>query len=731
MGWVRGGPVGAGLTPMCSGSVEALDALNEHWGKVKDKHLKDVASAARTIAGALDTAAGAIEVMKGAALVQLGYLASEAGIAISLIPVTGGLSALIGAGAMRATQEVVRRLIKECVEEAVGYVIEAMTEPAVAALEGLAADLVVQLGATALGLQEGVDLDQAKQAGKDGFNEGVQGSKEAMHLASAGGSGGGGGKGKGVHIEHGEHDHASTQLNGVSVNIHGKTAGKLTKAKSHHGRTRGRDSIAEAIDPVADKAMDALEKAVKTMGNHVGKTLPKAVKQISKDHKNNDDDIGARFAKQRKGDGKDGGKNGRSDGPSSRKKPDSLRKAKDEPRRKGISLEKKKCENDPIDVATGEMTLPQTDLSLPGVLPLVLRRTHLSEYRYGQWFGRSWASTLDERIELDPVGGGAVWAREDGSLLIYPRLPHPDDSEPVMPLEGPRLPLSYGEQDNAETTYRVTDAHTGLTRSFTGSPYNGSAAYWLTEVEDRNLNRITFARQGDGTPTVVSHSGGYMVTLTSGDARIRELALRTPDGPLTVMQYGYDDLGNLTEVINSSDLPLRFTYDPDSRITSWTDRNDSTFQYVYDSVGRVIRTIGPDGYLSSTFAYDVHEETGDRITRYTDSTGATKVYHLNDHLQVVAETDPLGNTARQTWDRYDHLLSRTDQLGRTTAYTYDERGNLTDVAHPDGTSATVEYNELNQLTAVTGRRRVASGVRRARQPGPLHPPQRDDDPAYP
>lgn len=369
MGWVRGGPVGAGLTPMCSGSVEALDALNEHWGKVKDKHLKDVASAARTIAGALDTAAGAIEVMKGAALVQLGYLASEAGIAISLIPVTGGLSALIGAGAMRATQEVVRRLIKECVEEAVGYVIEAMTEPAVAALEGLAADLVVQLGATALGLQDGVDLDQAKQAGKDGFNEGVQGSKEAMHLASAGGSGGGGGKGKGLHIEHGEHDHASTQLNGVSVNIHGKTAGKLTKAKSHHGRTRGRDSIAEAIDPVADKAMDALEKAVKTMGNHVGKTLPKAVKQISKDHKNNDDDIGARFAKQRKGDGKDGGKNGRSDGPSSRKKPDSLRKAKDEPRRKGISLEKKKCENDLIDVATGEMTLPQTDLSLPGVLP--------------------------------------------------------------------------------------------------------------------------------------------------------------------------------------------------------------------------------------------------------------------------------------------------------------------------------------------------------------------------
>ena len=146
------------------------------------------------------------------------------------------------------------------------------------------------------------------------------------------------------------------------------------------------------------------------------------------------------------------------------------------------------------------MTLPQTDLSLPGVLPLVLRRTHLSSYRYGQWFGRSWASTLDERIELAPLGAGAVWSREDGSLLVYPRLPLPDDTDGVLPLEGARLPLLYGGQDNAETTYQVTDPHSGLTRSFTGSPYNESPAYWLAEIEDRNHNRITFTRRGRRQP---------------------------------------------------------------------------------------------------------------------------------------------------------------------------------------------------------------------------------------
>ncbi|WP_329100921.1 RHS repeat-associated core domain-containing protein [Streptomyces sp. NBC_01439] len=688
---------------------ESIEALNKHWNTVKTKHFKDLASAARTIAGAMDLAADAVVAMKSAALVQLGYLAAEAGIALSLIPVTGGLSMLIGAGAMRATQEVIKRLIKECMEEAVGYIVSAMTEPAVAALEGMAADLVVQLGSMALGFQDGVDLDQAKDAGKDGFKEGVQSGKESLHLASAGGGGGGGGGGTGLvdlYIEHSEHDRAGTSLNTVSTGIHGKTSSKLTKAKSHHGRTRGRDSIAQAIDPVADKALAALTKATKAMGDHVGTTLPKAVKQISTDHKKNDQALHDDFNRLKgkgSGDGRAGDhKYAKGDAAggkdaSSRTKPDSLGKAKDEPRRNGISLDKKRCENDPIDVVTGEMTLPQTDLALPGTLPLVLKRTHLSEYRYGQWFGRSWASTLDERLEDDPLGGGLIWAREDGSLLVYPRLPQAG-GDPVLPLEGPRLALAHDGQHDGETTYTVTDTRSGLTKSFTGSPYRTSAAYWLTTIEDRNDNVISFARAGDGAPTTVSHSGGYTVRLATDDQRVTAMDLRTGDGPVTVMTYGYDESGNLAAVANSSGLAQRLTYDEDARVTSWTDRNDSTFRYVYDTTGRVVRTIGPDGFLSSTFAYD----TASGTTRYTDSTGAATVFRFNDHLQVIAETNPLGHTVRRLWDPYDRLLAQTDPLGRTTTYTYDGRGDLVRIDHPDGSTATVEYNDRHQLTSVTG-----------------------------
>ncbi|AZK94255.1 MULTISPECIES: DUF6531 domain-containing protein [Streptomyces] len=680
---------------LSSGEGEAMTALNQHWDKVKGKHLKDLATAAGLIAEALEKAATAIEAMKYVAIGHLSALAAKAGISMALIPVTGGLSGLLGAGAIAACQQLVRKAIKECMNEVVSYIVGAMTAPAVAALESMAADLVVQAGSAALGLQEGVDLDQTAQAGKDSLN-----------LNSAGGPGGrGGDRGK---VDHAEHERAGNDLNLVSVRVNGRTTSRLDKARSHHGRTRGRDDIAQALDPVVDKAMEALTKATSTMGNHLGKTLPENVRQISRINKGVDVDTRDSVNKGRKvqGDGGDisgttppGSGTARKGPADTRTQPASLDGAKSDPRGNSIPPELRECEGDPVDVASGQMLLPQTDLTLPGTLPLVLRRVHLSGYHHGHWFGRSWASTLDERIEFDARGLGALWAREDGTVLVYPALPAPGDPTGVLPVEGDRLALTHGgtDESGAETAYTVTDPRTGLVRTFTGSPYHSSTAFWLTRIEDRHGNGITLHRGPDGAPDRIVHDGGYRIAVTVRDARVHRIALRTPDGPVTVMTYGYDGDGNLDAVTNSSGLPLRFTYDTEARITSWTDRNDSTFHYVYDTAGRVMRTVGPDGHLSGVFAYD----TAGRTTSYTDSTGATKVFRHDDRLRVVAETDALGHTELRSYGPGDRVVSRTDRLGHTTGYDHDDRGNLVAVHHPDGSAAAVTYDDHGRLTSVT------------------------------
>jgi RHS repeat-associated protein len=111
-----------------------------------------------------------------------------------------------------------------------------------------------------------------------------------------------------------------------------------------------------------------------------------------------------------------------------------------------------------------------------------------------------------------------------------------------------------------------------------------------------------------------------------------------------------------------------------------------------------VRTIGPDGALSSRFAYDLAA----RETRFTDSTGAVTVTRFNRLGQTISETDPLGNTVRFEWDAHDNLLSRTDELGHTSRFTYDEAGNLLTVRYPDGRQASATYNDLHLPESMTG-----------------------------
>ncbi|NJP91930.1 type IV secretion protein Rhs [Nonomuraea sp. FMUSA5-5] len=318
---------------------------------------------------------------------------------------------------------------------------------------------------------------------------------------------------------------------------------------------------------------------------------------------------------------------------------------------------------DPVHFPTGTVLLPQTDVELPGVLPLRLERTHLSTYRAGRWFGRSWASTLDQRLEADAEG--LCLATETGALLAFP---YPEQDRPAYPDDGPRLELR--ETDDG---YAVTDPLTGRTTHFAEAAEPGVLP--VAAVTDRNGNRIE-VRYTDGLPSEIAHSGGYHLDIETSRGRVVELRLRGAGQRL--LSYAYDEAGDLTEVTNSSGLPLRFTYDADGRMTRWQDRIGTWYAYTYDLEGRCVYGTGSAGVFNTELSY------GDGVTRARDSLGHLTTYHHNDLLQVTAATDPLGHTTRYRWDRHDRLLARTDALGRTTRHTYDEAGAPLSVTRPDG-----------------------------------------------
>ncbi|WP_369035036.1 RHS repeat-associated core domain-containing protein [Streptomyces adonidis] len=374
-----------------------------------------------------------------------------------------------------------------------------------------------------------------------------------------------------------------------------------------------------------------------------------------------------------------------------------LRKGADDVVGKSKSA-KGRCKNgDPIDMVSGEMLIEQTDVGLPGVLPVILRRTHLSTYHWGSWFGESWASTFDERLELDD--DGALFATEDGMILCYP-VPGPD--RPVLPEAGPRWPLEWdADQPGA---LRVTDPGTGITRHFapsTGAGERDSAfTLPLAALSDRNGNRVHFDRTPDGTPVAVRHSGGYHVHVDTADGRIVRLRLRNPaDGPegTTILSYGYDEAGDLTELHDSSGLPFTFTYDLLGRIGSWTDRIGSWYRFTYDDHDRVIRGEGADGVLDCTIAYDAEAHA----THYTDSLSRTTSYRHNERRQLVSTTNARGESVHNEWDDTDRLVARTDALDHTFRYEYDDAGNLTRVTRPDGSATSAVFNEFHRPVVVT------------------------------
>jgi RHS repeat-associated protein len=346
---------------------------------------------------------------------------------------------------------------------------------------------------------------------------------------------------------------------------------------------------------------------------------------------------------------------------------------------------------DPVDLISGQMIMSETDLELPGLLPVILRRAYASGYVGGRLFGPGWSSTLDQRLEIDD--NGIHYAGDDAQILHYPRPSLP--GRRVLPADGAQWPLSW---DHETDTYTIEDPESGWVRHFERSGADPDLRP-LTALSDRNGHRITYTRHDDGSPVAIDHSGGYRlgVNTTHTDGGYRIEAIRLFDGTdddtgTKVIEYRYDQFGRLSGVV-STGVPYRYEHDDHDRITSWIDRLGYRYHYTYDTHGRVISGQGDGGYLSGTFGYDLDNRT----TTLTNSLGHSTVHHYDENNHLTKIVDPLGNTTSTELDRHGRLLSFTDPLGHTTRYTLNQAGDPIRVDRPDGSHISVGYDERWRL----------------------------------
>lgn len=292
--------------------------------------------------------------------------------------------------------------------------------------------------------------------------------------------------------------------------------------------------------------------------------------------------------------------------------------AKNDPSASNEPGDTKVC-GDPVDMATGEYTLPAVDVDLPAVLGLRLTRIHKSGYRAGVWLGPSWSCTFDSRVIVTTDSITTVDA--DGTMLSFD---HPVADEPSTARTGRAWQLWNAPGGG----YRLTPPHSGRSYHFAPKPHlRGSdiaaGVIFISAITDAHSNRILFTYNDSGAPSGVVHSGGYRVGVDCAGPRIRGYTLATDTTSHVLRRFGYTR-GDLTTVTDAAGATTTFEYDAHHRMTAWIDSIGAHYANTYDERGRVVHQSGDNGVWSGSFTYS--EDSNGRTSTYTDALGATTVF---------------------------------------------------------------------------------------------------------
>ncbi|MET4715891.1 YD repeat-containing protein, partial [Pseudomonas sp. PvP125] len=255
-----------------------------------------------------------------------------------------------------------------------------------------------------------------------------------------------------------------------------------------------------------------------------------------------------------------------------------------------------------------------------------------------------------------------------------------------------------------------------------GEVPNSNAVVPLQRIENALGHFLHFTRTVDGTLTDISATGGVRVHLHYDNplGRLTDVK-RVVDNEAveTLVQYRYDDNGQLAEVINrNGDSVRRFSY-IDGVMASHTNALGLSCNYRWETLDgkpRVVEHWTSDGEHFH-FRYDfkqrtswatdvlgreleIHYNADHRVIASRDYGGERYAIDIDDTGNMTGVTLPDGQTIALKYDEYSRLVEETDPLGRKIHYKYFVLTTLvTQVTYPDGSVWKARYDAKGNLIA--------------------------------
>jgi len=175
-----------------------------------------------------------------------------------------------------------------------------------------------------------------------------------------------------------------------------------------------------------------------------------------------------------------------------------------------------------------------------------------------------------------------------------------------------------------------------------------------------------------------------------GEDRVREgtTVVRIVNGQPQRTRYTVDDKGRATQIEDPLGNVTRFDWDPQDNLIAVTDPAGGTTSYTYDSMGNV-RSIADALGHTTVFAYAAGTS---RLLSRADALGRVWRYEYDSQGRLVKAIAPDGAEFAFAYDPFSHLTVMTDTLGNVFRNSYDAWGHLVAQTRPDGQQTRLLYN---------------------------------------
>lgn len=415
----------------------------------------------------------------------------------------------------------------------------------------------------------------------------------------------------------------------------------------------------------------------------------------------------------------------------------------------------------PVNTATGDYTLPQSDIQVPGAgPPLMLSRTYDAQLAQSQLaagtpagpLGYGWSYNLGMSLSYNASSQTATITEENGAEISFtaagssppPWCPSGLDFCPTAP----RVMASLNQNSDGSWTF---------TRQVTGQEtFTFSASGQLANIADTEGNTLVAASQSPGTGQCPVSAASCTVWTSSASGRSLTLAFdssgrlssatasggeqtsfcywgqgcapsspagevglysATEPGGLTTT-YSYDS-GNATPELQSDLLVTTFpsgeqetnTYDTSGRVSEQVGSSGTvTFAYYGEPAtvtgSTTVVSISPAGSSAtgipaqvSTYQYSSGVLTVETTGVGTSAPSAT--YYQRDPVSLIntAVQDPDGNVATSVLDTYSSPGATSYSSGDATLQT-DALGNTTQTEYTSFNEPWCQVNAAEYLDGV-------------------------------